>query len=189
MRVFYIKFQVFGLMRVYVRPPPPDCRFDFSNCYATVTTVGQLTLCLCWMCFLTSHGSSQQPEKWKMPHQQEKGQPLPRSDDFIRGKAFNISLRPMLGVRGGFISYSRFRRWRLYQVSIKTAPWGGYSHGSGPMCLVSLYYAEWRLCYFRWWIFQRECCNAGVRCFWSINNWEEPWGLKNSWNGGRAMFV
>lgn len=61
-------------------------------------------------------------------------------------------------------------------------------HANGRMCRVWLYYAEWRHCYFRW-IFELECCIAAVRCFWSINNWEEPWNLKNLWNGGSAIFV
>lgn len=65
-------------------PTPPP--FDFPNCYGAVTTVGPLAPCLCWMCFLTSHGSSHQPEMCRPPRQQEKGQPPPHSDDFIRGK-------------------------------------------------------------------------------------------------------
>lgn len=159
----------------------------------TVTALSQQSggsLCVCAGCVswhLTAHLISQRSGDRRANRRKASHRLVQMISS--EGKAFNISLRPMLSVRGRVIAYSRFRRWRLHQVSIKTARWGGGSHASGRMCPVSLYYAEWRLCYFRWRIFQGECCNAAVRCFWSINNWEKPWSLKNSWNGGRAMFV
>lgn len=95
MRAFHITFQLFSK-----GTHPPDCRLDFSNCYGAVTTAGRPALCLCWMCFLASHGSSHQSEEWRAPRQQEEGQPPPRSEDFIRGNDLRYSIQTRVKLAG-----------------------------------------------------------------------------------------
>lgn len=99
-------------------PPQPSCE--------NVTTAEWLALCLCWMCFPNISRLVSSTQKCGDHHTRSRATSH-RLVQMIssKGKALNISLRPMSCVRACDITYSRIRRWsfawcplKLYRQSV-----------------------------------------------------------------------